>query len=783
MAQKKKRPTPRIPRWLIFLGVAVAIALAVWLVREKTGKTNRSSSPATSSTSSVLEPDQKVFAQYAGSESCRSCHEEIFKLWEKSNHGLAERPVQSARDRVAFDPPRTLHHGSQSSGFAWTNGSATVTSVGLSGQPETHAVARVIGNDPLRQFLVSFPGGRFQTLEASYDPHTNEWFNVYGHEDRKPGEWGHWTGRGMNWNYMCAGCHNTRLRKNYDPASDSYSTTMAEMSVGCESCHGPLKAHNDWQKQFGKSGRKDPTLTASPRGQILDNCGFCHARRSDLTGDFKPGDPFTEHFDLALVDSSDRYYPDGQVRDEDYEYGSFLGSRMHERGVICTDCHNPHSGKTILSGNFLCLRCHAGGYPNAPIINPVTHSFHKVFGYNAAGVFTNTVASYDPKQIKETGGECINCHMPQTAYMQRHWRHDHGFTIPDPLLTKEFNVPNACNRCHTEKSADWALEFCNKWYGAKMNRPTRERAEWIARAREGDPAARNGLLDMLRRETSPYWQATLTGLLSPWSAQPEISAMLLPNLENTNALVRAATVRAFEDDLADSRIKDALQLRLNDSSRNVRVAAAWTLRASLDTNSSAGRELQLSLDVNADEPLGQLQWGSFFASRNKMESALPHLRKAMEWDPYSPLFGQQLAIALSALNRPREAVDTLREVCRLNPSDSESHYQLGLGYAETGNLEGAKTELERTVQLNPSYSRAWYNLGLAENSLGQPDAAIQALIRAESLEPHDEVIPYARATIYARNGDAKSAASAARRALEINPNYTAAQALLQQLGR
>jgi len=384
---------------------------------------------------------------------------------------------------------------------AWTKGSANIATIGLSNQVENLIATRVIGNTPLRQFLVPFSGGRFQSLEAAYDPRSNEWFNVYGQEDRKPGEWGHWTGRGMNWNFMCAGCHNTRLRKNYDEATDSYHTTMAEMSVGCEACHGPLKAHNEWQKQFGKSGRKDPTVSKSSRSQSVDDCGFCHARRNDLTGDFKPGDPFTEHFDLALVDYGDHYYADGQVREEDYEYGSFLGSKMHQRGVVCLDCHNPHSAKTILPGNSLCLRCHNGTDTNAPLINPVAHSFHKVFGFDTNGNrISDDLTKYQLKQVAETGGECVNCHMPQTLYMQRHGRHDHGFTIPDPLLTKKFNIPNACNRCHKDQSADWALSYCEKWYGAKMDRPTRARAEWIARAQQDDPAAREGLLDLLKRE-------------------------------------------------------------------------------------------------------------------------------------------------------------------------------------------------------------------------------------------------------------------------------------------
>jgi len=35
----------------------------------------------------------------------------------------------------------------------------------------------------------------------------------------------HWTGPNLNWNYMCADCHSTSLRKGYDPRSNNYHTT------------------------------------------------------------------------------------------------------------------------------------------------------------------------------------------------------------------------------------------------------------------------------------------------------------------------------------------------------------------------------------------------------------------------------------------------------------------------------------------------------------------------------------------------------------------------------
>ena len=383
-----------------------------------------------------LTGGDSIYAVYGGSASCRECHEEAFDNWAKSHHARAEREPNPLTEDAAFIPPETFRHGTQQTSLRATNGQYQVITSGLHGTNEVFPVARVLAENPLRQMLIPFPGGRVQVTEAAWDPRSNQWFNVYGHEDRKPGEWGHWLGRGMNWNSMCAACHNTRVQKNHDAATDTYLTTMVEHGVGCESCHGPMKAHNDWQRAHKDSGQKDPTLVKLTREQYFSVCAGCHSRRGELTGDPVPGDDFFDHHLLTIVDDGDTFFPDGQIRDEDYEVTALMGSRMFHKGVRCMDCHDAHTMKTKLPGNFLCLSCHGPGATNAPAINPVTHSHHLVFGYNTNGVLTNAdLSKYVPAAIKETGGECVNCHMPQTPYMVRHWRHDHGFTIPDPLLT------------------------------------------------------------------------------------------------------------------------------------------------------------------------------------------------------------------------------------------------------------------------------------------------------------------------------------------------------------
>jgi tetratricopeptide (TPR) repeat protein len=688
---------------------------------------------------------------YAGSISCRNCHEPEYELWSNSHHALAERPVGLDFDRMAFDPPRSFRQGGHNTEVALVNGQFQVKTQGLSGNVETFTVERVIGHDPLRQFLVAAPGGRLQTLEASYDPAANQWFDAFGAEDRKPGEWGHWTGRGMNWNQMCAVCHNTRVRKNYDAASDSYHTTMAEPTVSCEACHGPLKAHNEWQEKLGKSGAKDPTVTKLNRTQVMDYCGTCHSRRSDLTGDFTPGESFLDRYNLEMAGTGDYYYSDGQIREEDYEYASFLGSRMHERGVSCLDCHNPHSAKTILPGNWLCLRCHGAGSTTAPVINPATHSHHQVYGFDTNGQPVNVdLTAYNAKNIKETGGQCVNCHMPQTSYMQRHWRHDHGFTSPDPLLTKQFGIPNACNRCHQDKTADWALATIEKWRGVPLDSSRRQRAQAFARANAGDATAVPLLLELLRSEEQPYWKAAAENALAPWSADARVTDALAQNLGNTNALVRTKAAQALDFAAQDDNpgIKEALRGCLKDSTRSVRLAAAWDLRTELKPGEPGELELENFLNLNADQPGGQLQLGVLEFARGNSDAALRHYQKAAEWDASSAPVRRELAVVYSSLNRPQDAVKALQAAVRLDPSEAEYRFELGLAWNEAGDLAQAQSALETAVKLSPGHARAWYNLSLV---------------------------------ILARQEKTEEAKAALQRALEIQPDFPSARELLNRL--
>ena len=765
MAEKKEKQGAK-PSWskpiLVVTGVLVLINLtlaAVYLVGPK-------KKPSSASPEATWKDEASTWSQsaYAGSASCRECHPQAYEEWQSSHHGLAERPLSPTADRAAFDPPHEFKHGTQvSDARIAPNGSYEIITMSRTGERQIFAPQRVIGVNPLEQFLVSAPGGRYQVTEVAYDPRSNQWFNVYGNEDRHAGEWGHWTGRGMNWNMMCAFCHNTDLHKNYDPATDTYDTKKVEMGVGCESCHGPMADHVKWQKPRPQPAKGDPTIRPLTKHQMRDACAQCHARRAELTGTFHVGDTFLDDYALTIPDETDVYYPDGQIHDEDYEYAAFLGSKMNNAGVWCGDCHQPHTAKTILAHkDDLCLRCHGGPIPPAPKIDAATHSFHKP---------------------GTEGSHCVDCHMPQTVYMQRHWRRDHGFTIPDPLLTKEFQIPNACNRCHQDKSVDWSIDYVNKWYGDRMERPTRTRARIMAKARAGQHEAVAGLLNVVHEEPIPYWRAVATLMLRRWIDESNVLSAVLERTQDTNALVRAMSARSLEQMVGPSHpeVEQTLNHLLDDPIRAVRIDAAWSLRRSLDTNCPAGKDLMRYLVVNSDQPAGLLQQGVWKVDRGHNDEALPLFRRAVKWDPNSPPLRNALAVSLSMAGRYEESLQELEAACKLAPKDAEYRFKLALAFSELNRINEATEALEHTVRLEPTFARAWYNLGLAYSQQGQPEKALEALSKAEALEPNSPQFPYARATILARLGRNIEAQAAARRALELDPGYRDAAALLQTL--
>ena len=615
----------------------------------------------------------------------------------------------------------------------------------------------VIACDPLWQYLVELEPGRFQATEMAWDPGQKEWFSVFGSEERTPGEWGHWTGRGMNWNSMCARCHMTACAKNYDAATDAYSSQWIEQGIGCVQCHGAMSGHESVEP-----GRQAIENISGDPGRMMQTCAACHSRAENLTPSFQLGDAYEDHYRLQLPVDPRLYHPDGQILDEVFVFGSFRHSRMHVARVTCMDCHEPHSGALKLpqENNAICLQCHgAPGRLNAPLIDPTAHSFHGP---------------------DSPGNRCVECHMVETTYMQRDPRRDHGFIISDPQLASELGVPNACNRCHSDQTLEWALGHYETWYGPKMaGSRHRERARAVADAYGGENGVIGRLLALIETEKVSAWRASLLALaVQVAPANPQTLATATGLLGDGDAFVRGAAVRALANNPAS---RPALETALDDPARLVRLDAAWALSPALPEGSAARRELDVYLDDARDQPGGRYRIAQHLFNRGKFHEAVDQVRGAMKWDPLSPVFPDGLGFMLSAQRRPAEAAQAFEQASKLAPDEAQTAFHAALAWSEAGDMARAESMLGEALRRDRSLARAWYNLGLLQARTERLEQARTSLGEAERLSPQEPEFAYALATVLVRLDRKPEARLAAERALQADPNYKPATELLRAI--
>ena len=165
-------------------------------------------------------PQELPAATFVGSETCAECHRAEAELWQRSQHKLAmdhasEKSVLGDFSDATFD-----YHGVRSRFFR-KDGKFFVETDGADGKLATFEITYTFGIDPLQQYLIEFPDGRLQALSIAWDSRPREkggqrWFHLYPNENINHDDVLHWTKLNQNWNFMCAECHSTGVRKNYD---------------------------------------------------------------------------------------------------------------------------------------------------------------------------------------------------------------------------------------------------------------------------------------------------------------------------------------------------------------------------------------------------------------------------------------------------------------------------------------------------------------------------------------------------------------------------------------
>ena len=692
-------------------------------------------------------------AEYVGAKQCQTCHQEQYQAWQGSHH---EKSMQHTNNdsvlgdfnQVNFQSNKFFKKGSESAPEFWVN------IKGEDGQFHDYQIKYTFGYTPLQQYMVEFDDGRVQLIPFAWDSREKEdggqrWFNLYPDRTEKHQEF-FWTNTGQNWNYMCADCHSTNVSKNFDVDSNSYDTHFSEINVACESCHGAASEHLSWlenkkianfgfDRNLSKSVKKwqadSDSNTLAPQeikhSQQVLTCAQCHSRRTQISNkNHVASNAFGERYLLDLI-SSTNYHPDGQVYNEDFVYGSFLQSKMYKKGVVCSNCHDPHSAKLKLPTETLCLQCHQAD--------------------------TYAKKSHHQHNDDSTGAQCVNCHMPETTYMEIDARRDHGFHIPRPDLALQLGSPDTCLSCHEDKTSNWSLAKVNTWFPASEQR--------AAKKQEKDFSSVFSATTMSL--SSQQWQSVsseLSRIAQTISYAPIIRASALTKMAQTsNANTVIAIARALKDENEYIRLGAILALQgsgtqsmqtekwrllsplLTDKVLAIRTSAAFTL-ASLWQQLSVEQKKQLtpalneyliSQDFNNDRSFAHSNKAIIYSYQGKYEEAIKSFKQGISIEANFSQAYVNLSQVYRQLGKSQLAMKMLQQGIKANPDDALLPFELAMAFIRAKDKVTAAKYLAQATKLAPQNNHYFYVLGLSLEEQNKTQA-YKAITQAYNLSQNPQ---------------------------------------------
>lgn len=768
-------------------------------------------------------------AGYVGRNSCIACHQQQHDAWQGSHHDKAMDLATEKTVLGDFDDAELEHFGVRSKMFR-RDGKYMVHTEGPDGKMADFEVKYVFGVDPLQNYMVEFDRpadlpadqiARVQVLRISWDTQKKKWFYLSPpdvQERLAPDDELHWTGIAQRWNHMCADCHSTNLKRNYDVASGRYHTTFSEIDVSCEACHGPGSLHVQlaesrslfWDRKRGYGLAR---LKGEGRAEAeIQACAPCHSRRRIVCPDFQAGDNYFDFFQNGLLDEM-TYHADGQILDEVYEYGSFTQSKMYHKGIRCTDCHDPHSAKLKHQGNAVCTSCHQ-------------HSPGKYDG-----------PAHHHHQPDSPAAKCVDCHMPESIYMDVDPRRDHSLRIPRPDLSVEIGTPNACTRCHLEleksqgklpaalaerpdlsRYQDWIAaaqrddaavktelaridaamhKAVREWYGENAERRGPHYGQALAAARRDAPGAESRLIELAKSGRVPaIVRATAAMELGRFGTRSSTAA-LIEALGDPDPQVRAAAAANLQGQPAEELVRPLLPL-LEDSSRLVRTEAARTL-AAVPRSDMRGRDrdlLQAALDefergqlVNSDRAASHMTLGIVAETRGDDAGAIAAYRTAMRVEPSVTGPRTNLAavfdrLAENAQRQVQQAVQARNETAGLQAAEkaAEFHEQATHWRREELDLLARDVRLlTRDGHPLPGSAALQYRYGMSLYLHKRFDEAEQALLTASQLEPNDPQFLLGLVLFYKERNQPAAALPLARRLVELRPDEAMYRQVLAEI--
>jgi hypothetical protein len=228
--------------------------------------------------------------EYATSKACAGCHLTHYKGWRKTFHGTMVRDAGK-------DPSAIL---------------GDLSEPDLPFRKED--IHYAIGGHWDQRYLTVLDNDYF-ILPRMWSVQSRKWreYSVYGWQ-RRP------------YVKQCIGCHAV----SFDPATKQ----VAELSVGCEACHGPGAKH---AASPSRENIVNPARLSPARSD--DVCASCHVRGKDLSGEYffpigwKPGEALADY--LVPLDRGPEESNDNAIR-RNWEH--WKSKREKNERMTCVKC-------------------------------------------------------------------------------------------------------------------------------------------------------------------------------------------------------------------------------------------------------------------------------------------------------------------------------------------------------------------------------------------------------------------------------------------------------------
>lgn len=695
-----------------------------------------------------LQPVAVAPATMVDEQQCQGCHSEQVKDWQGSHHQLAMQEANSETmlgdfNNVTFNAEKETTRFSRNGNEFWVN------TPGIDGKNADFKVAYTFGIAPLQQYLIEVGEGRLQALGVAWDTEKHRWFHLYPGQGVNFKDPLHWSKPSQNANFMCVECHTTGYKRNFDAAKNTFDSHWNSLGVGCQACHGPASNHLEWTAKKGDLVHagfavdlKDKNATVE-----IETCARCHSRRAPLGDGFTAGKRLMDDY-LPSPLTRELYALDGKIKDEVFEHGSFAQSKMFDKGVRCSNCHNPHSTELKAPGNGVCLQCHNNAGKTS------------VAGVDGTGLQAKNYDSIEHTRhtLGQPGSQCVDCHMPGKFYMGNDFRHDHSFSIPNPERAKKLGTPDACLTCHQGKAGDKVTEQFKLWNTTIAQAPRYDESLWLIR--NGQPGAAQALYEQLQRSNLPAIQrATLLAELPLYPSEQALK-LATKDLSHPAPQVRESAVRAISAFLPPPERAPLLTPLLHDPVKAVRIVAARDLLSvarnglgsAQDHWNAAIAEYEAVQKSLAERAEANLNLAMLYQASGRSGEVEALLRTALKRDPdfYPALV--TLVQWLEANGRTQEAQTLLEQSLKEHPDAALLQHTQGLSLVRAGKSAQAMPALRKAAQLEPQNAQYGYVLAVALHDSGKVDEACQELERLLKVQPVNRNARLTLIQYYLNNG-------------------------------